>query len=63
MMAKCTLFIPRRTIMLKPTDDVIHKGQKCKVIYVMGGAAEIRFPNGVIKQVRADKLKRPEDFR
>jgi len=48
--------------MLKPTEPVIYKGQKVTVTYVMGGAAEIRLPNGVIKQVRADKLKRPEDF-
>ena len=49
--------------MFKPTDDVIYKGKKCSVVYVMGGAAEIRLPNGEIKPVRADKLKRPEDFR
>jgi len=48
--------------MIKVTDDVIYKGQKCTVIYVMGGAAEIRLPNGEIKPVRADKLKRPGEF-
>lgn len=48
--------------MLKTTDKVIHRGQKCTVIYVIGGVAEIRLPNGETASVIIDKLKRPEDF-
>ena len=48
--------------MFKPDDEVIYRGQKCLVIYELGGVASIKMPDGKVVPVRADKLKRPEEF-
>ena len=48
--------------MFKPGEKVINKGHECVVVYELRGVVKIKLPNGVIKPVRADKLKRPEDF-
>ncbi len=47
---------------MKAGDPVIHKGQKCQVVFQVINVVTIKLPSGDTTEVCERKLKRPEDF-